>query len=470
MTRAEVFAQYPPHLDVEEINTLLAQELSQCNRKIVVLDDDPTGIQTVHGISVYTDWSKESFDKGFSNPDRLFFVLTNSRAFSEEETIKVHTDIGKALATHKKGYVLISRSDSTLRGHFPLETKVLKETIEENSDLHFDGEIMYPFFPEGGRYTASNIHYVETDGKMIPAGQTEFAKDKTFSYKNSDLAAYVEEKTKGEFLAEDVISISLKELREQDYDSITKKLLLAENFSKIIVNSLTYDDVKVFTIAFLRALAQGKNYMFRGAAGIVKVLGGISDKPLITKEEFAQYGNHHGGLVIVGSHVGKTTKQLEILQQQDGIEFIELNQHLVLDQAKFKKEIARVIQKAEENITAGRTAVVFTRRDRLDVESGDPEDELRLATEISEGITSIVDRLSIRPSFLIAKGGITSSSIGTDGLHVKEATVMGQILPGVPVWLTGEESKFPELPYVIFPGNVGDDDALVQAIAKLKSE
>ena len=56
-----------------------------------------------------------------------------------------------------------------------------------------------------------------------------------------------------------------------------------------------------------------------------------------------------------------------------------------------------------------------------------------------------------------AKGGITFSGIGTKALKVRRALVMGQIRPGIPVWQTGAESRFPGISYVIFPDNVGED-------------
>jgi len=40
-------------------------------------------------------------------------------------------------------------------------------------------------------------------------------------------------------------------------------------------------------------------------------------------------------------------------------------------------------------------------------------------------------------------------------------------LPGIPVWLTGPESLFPNTPYIIFPGNVGDDDSLKKIVTML---
>ena len=92
------------------------------------------------------------------------------------------------------------------------------------------------------------------------------------------------------------------------------------------------------------------------------------------------------------------------------------------------------------------------------------EDALLRSVKISYAVQSLVGRLTVTPSFVIAKGGITSSDIGTKALQVKKANVLGQIKPGIPVWQTGKESKFPQIPYIIFPGNVGEDSTLKEAV------
>ena len=164
----------------------------------------------------------------------------------------------------------------------------------------------------------------------------------------------------------------------------------------------------------------------------------------------------------MGSHVNKTTRQMEALRQcRCPLEFIEFNQHLVLQPGGLADETARVSALADQLIGQGHTVAVYTRRDRFDLPGGaGPEEQLRVSTEISDAVSAIVSNLTLRPSFLIAKGGITSSDVGTKALRVYRASVMGQVLPGIPVWKTGQESKFPGLPYIIFPGNVGDDQSL----------
>ena len=91
---ASVLAQYPQP-DTARLSAALAAEANANQRKIIVLDDDPTGVQTVHDIFVYTDWSIESLRKGFAAPEKLFFILTNSRGFTVAETTKAHIDIAE---------------------------------------------------------------------------------------------------------------------------------------------------------------------------------------------------------------------------------------------------------------------------------------------------------------------------------------------------------------------------------------
>lgn len=74
--------------DEERIDRLLKEVIRKSRRKIVVLDDDPTGVQTVHDVSVYTDWSEEAVLSGFKEENSLFYILTNSRGSTAAETEK----------------------------------------------------------------------------------------------------------------------------------------------------------------------------------------------------------------------------------------------------------------------------------------------------------------------------------------------------------------------------------------------
>lgn len=463
---AEVLSSYK-EIDEAAVDGLLNKEIAANNKKIVVLDDDPTGVQTVHDISVYTNWEKESIRQGFEEENHLFYVLTNSRGFTAGQTAKAHREIAAVVDEVAKEcgkeYIFISRSDSTLRGHYPLETEILKENYENNTGKTIDGEIICPFFKEGGRFTIGNVHYVKYGEELVPADETEFAKDKTFGYSTAVMPEYVEEKTEGAYKASDVTCISLEDIHNTDFDKIEEQLMAVKDFNKIIVNAIDYADVKVFCTALYRAMAKGKVFMFRTAAAIVKVMGGVSSQPLLTREQMVVKETENGGIIVVGSHTDKTTKQVECLKELADIEFIELDATLVKDDEAFEDEVKRCLEKEEECIKAGRTVCCYTTRALITADTGDREDELRLSVKISDAVQSLVGCLKITPSFVIAKGGITSSDVGTKALAVRKANVLGQIRPGIPVWQTGGESKFPMTPYVIFPGNVGEITTLKEA-------
>lgn len=467
---ASVLDSWIPY-DEKKLNDLLEKEIAASPAKIVVLDDDPTGVQTVHGVSVFTDWTPASVAKGFDEDERVFYILTNSRGLTAAQTSAIHKEIANTVARLGKDkgrpWLIMSRSDSTLRGHYPLETEILKEEIEKNG-LKVDGEIICPFFKEGGRYTINNIHYVRYGNTLVPAASTEFAKDKTFGYSSSDLREYVEEKTKGGHKASDVISISLDDLRACAFDKIEDQLLSAKDFQKIAVNAVDYDDLKAFCIPLCRALAKGRHFLFRTAASLVKVLGGISSRPLLTRDQMITTESPNGGIVVVGSHTQKTTAQLNKLLELPKARGIEFDSDLVLEgDEALSKEAERVAAESEKLISQGLTPVCYTKRKLLSLDADTSEKALLRSTRISEAVQSIVKNLKIAPSFVVAKGGITSSDVGVKALGVKRARVLGQIKPGIPVWRTDAESKFPNIPYIIFPGNVGEEDTLKEAVEVL---
>lgn len=462
------------YADVDEVTVdhILQKERESFHKKIVVLDDDPTGTQTVHGVYVYTDWEPSTLQQAFKAEEPMFFILTNSRSFSVEYTKAVHAEIALRIAQAAKEtnqeFIILSRGDSTLRGHYPLETQRMKDTLEEVTGSTIHGEIICPFFPEGGRFTMNDVHYVKEGLWLTPAGDTEFSKDKSFPYTSSHLGAYVEEKSNGAYLQTDCITISLESLRSLDLDSITKQLLNAANFAKIIVNAVDYIDLKIFCIAWLRAMKAGKQYLARCAAALPKILGNISDKPLLTKEDFASENVSHGGIIIIGSHVKKTTEQLDALMHASTpVTFLEFDVNSYFTEHGLEEEVKRILTEAEALIRSNQTVAVYTSRTLMMPPSEDKDKILEASVHISASLTQIVAGLHLKPRFIIAKGGITSSDVATKGLGIQKALVIGQIKKGIPVWLSGEESKFPHTPYIIFPGNVGEVNTLSEIVFEL---
>ncbi len=471
-----------PVADQEEIHRLYLEERKDFDRKIVVLDDDPTGVQTVHGVYVYTDWSPENLLEGMEEENQMFFLLTNSRSFSPEKTEEVHRALARrtveAARQTGKELLLVARGDSTLRGHYLLEPRVLRETLEEETGRKVHGLVICPFFCEGGRYTMEGVHYVREGEYLVPAGQTEFAADSTFGYQSSHLGEYVEEKSGGFYRKESCIHITMPYLRGKKYEEITSMLMAAEDFCPICVDAIAESDVEAFAICLLRAIKAGKEFVIRSAAAMPRVLGNVGSRPLLTRQELlggagedacqGENAQMYGGLVLAGSHVKKTTAQLESLKKSRvPAEFVEFRVNACFEPGGLEKETELVIERAEEIMGQGRTAVVYTSRRLLAPEGMTGEELLNLSVKISDAVTGVAAGLHRQPRFLIAKGGITSSDVGTRGLGVRKAMVAGQAAPGIPVWKTGPESRFPGLSYIIFPGNVGEEDSLRKMVEML---
>lgn len=437
--------------------------------KIVILDDDPTGTQTIHGLPVLTIWDVDSLKKELISSYNAFFILTNSRGLTQFEAINLAGEISLnlKLASTSTGVNLsvISRSDSTLRGHFPHEVDAVADVLE-NNNLPY---LICPFFLEGGRYTINDIHYVEEGTSLVPASQTAFARDATFGFNNSNLCRWVEEKTAGKILAEQVVSISINDIRKEGPKKITQILLNVPDNGACIVNAASYKDIEVIAAGLLDARSKGRHFLYRTAASFVRVRVGIIPKQkFLTKKDLVfdhNSGRSSGGLFIVGSYVPKTTAQVNALLNETDISPIKINVDNLLDPLCCEKEMEMAQAKANLSLEQGKDTLIYTSRDL--VLGNDPDASLKIGQAVSSGLINIVKGLNHQPRYLVAKGGITSSDVATMGLNIKRALVMGQALPGVPVWKTGMESKYPGMSYIIFPGNVGDDTALVQIQQKL---
>ena len=469
----DFFKKLSPVIPENKINKGWLSAVDKIKRKIIVLDDDPTGIQTVHSIPVYTSWDFSTLRQIMEDKHKLIYILTNSRALTSVETQRLHKQLARdlklvALEEGKK-FLLISRSDSTLRGHYPLENKTIYNELTKDEKI--DGEIIIPFFLEGGRFTFNDIHYIKEGDVLVPIGQTEFARDSVFGYKSSNLKEWIEEKTAGQYPAGQVISISLNMLRAKDIKGVLHKLLEIKNFNKVIVNAVEYTDIKVFLIALSESINRGKNYLFRTAASFVQVIGGINPKPLLTKETLYPKGKPSmPGLIIIGSYVQKTTRQMKKLAELSNLIWVEWDVSQAKTQECLRAEVDRVASEVKKGFNFEKDVCIYTSREyyRSNSQDQNNDKDLIFSSRISNGLVKVIQALKIRPGFLVAKGGITSSDIGVKGLNVRRAMVMGQIQPGIPVWKLGSESRFPGLPYIIFPGNVGTDDTLKKVVKILR--
>lgn len=429
---------------------------------IVVLDDDPTGTQTVYDVPVLTNWEVPTLVEEFSKATPLFYVLTNSRSLSPagaiELAMEVGTNIMDASRQTKHAFEIVSRSDSTLRGHFPAEVDALLQTLEMKQSVR----VIIPFFEEGGRYTIDDVHYVRQGQQLIPAAQTDFAKDVVFGYGSSNLKQWVEEKTQGKISASSVLSLSIDELRKKGPEHIVKRLVGFGSGGACIVNAADYRDLEVATLGLLKAQREGQRFLYRTAASFVRVRAGLSARPLLTANEMDSAADKAGGLIIVGSHVPRSSQQLAHVLQNAKVQSIELNVERILSPQCRDEEIREAVKFVEEALSQSRDVMVYTSRKLIT--GRNDEISLSIGNQVSQGLVEIVSSMSVRPRYILAKGGITSSDIATQSLGIVRARVLGQILPGVPLWRSGSESRFPDLPYIVFPGNVGEADAISKVV------
>lgn len=465
----ELRASFPPAWPDESLREAIADTVRRENLCVVALDDDPTGTQTMHDIWVVPDWRFEALRDSLADGEPALYILTNSRSLplaeAQDLNRKIAFELVRAAQAAGRQLVVVSRSDSTLRGHYPGEVDALAQALVEAGLPPFDGVCIAPCFFEGGRYTANDVHYVAEGSRLIPAAQTPYARDAVFGYAHSHLPDWVEEKTAGRVQAGDVTSISLEMLRQGGPDAVAGRLLSVHG-GVVVVNALEYRDLEVFVAGLYQARARGKHFLFRSAAGLVRTASGMAGRPLLTRADMVAPGENSGGLVIFGSHVPKSTAQLEALKQLPGIFLHELSVRRILDEAGRSSAIRQAVEQVNTAILAGKDAVVYTSREVL--VGNDHAALLLISQRVSTALVEITRSLSAKPRFLIAKGGITSSDIATQGLGVQRARVLGQILPGVPVWKLGPESRLPGMAYVVFPGNVGGPESVADIVSMLR--
>ena len=462
-SKSTTFSALPPvwPSDVLAANAAAATTSGQT---LVVLDDDPTGTQTVHDITVVTTWDVATLTAELAAAPACFYILTNSRSLTPAASRALHVELATnlraaSLATGRT-FVIASRSDSTLRGHYPLETDTLSSALGP-----FDATFLTPYFEAGGRYTLNDTHYVAEGDRLVPAADTPFARDAAFGYRTSHLPSYVEEKTAGRTRAADVATISLDDLRSGGPLAVAEKLRALPRGAVCIVNAAAPRDIEIFAAATLAAESTGSRFIYRTAAGFVAARIGQSPQHTLLSPAAFSTSSFYGGLTLVGSYVPKTTAQLTALLATSAVTPIELDVTALLDAPRRPAALAAALAQTNTALGAGRDTVVYTSRELIT--SSDPAASLTIGRRVSDTLVALVRGLAVAPRYLIAKGGITSSDTATLGLDVRRALVLGQALPGVPVWQLGPEARFPGLGYVVFPGNVGSDTALADLVARL---
>ncbi|MDJ0729933.1 MAG: four-carbon acid sugar kinase family protein [Crocosphaera sp.] len=432
--------------------------------KIIVLDDDPTGSQTVHSCLLLMQWDVETLKLGLRDEVPIFFILTNTRALTPQKAAEVTKEVCQNLkialeAEEIQDFLIVSRSDSTLRGHYPIETDVIAEELGG-----FDAHFLIPAFFEGGRQTLNSVHYLNIEGKLTPVHETEFAKDSVFAYHYSYLPDYVEEKTKGRIKTTEVERFLLADIRQGS----SERLMQLQGNQCAVVDGEKQEDLDKFAQDLLSAAASGKRFLFRSAASILTSLAQLGQQP-IAAEAMAEYKpTDKPGVVVVGSHVKKTTQQLQDLLTQSDVVGIEVDVRELRDYPDHKDTLLNnILEQVKTVYEQGKTPVVYTSREELTFET--VQKRLDFGVAVSSLLMEVVQGLPHDISFLISKGGITSNDVLSTGLKLQAVRLLGQVLAGCSMVRTEKDHPlFPNLPVVLFPGNVGNVQGLTTVYSRLK--
>ncbi|MCU1567399.1 MAG: hypothetical protein JWQ56_2336 [Pseudarthrobacter sp.] len=490
---ADVLAAYPAEVRIpaELVANTLAASNAETPRVLVVLDDDPTGTQSVADLPVLTRWDVQDFIWAFGQSKPAVYVLTNTRSLDPAEAAARNEQVVRnafaaagSPAELRLGFV--SRSDSTLRGHYPLEPDVIAATVADVSGEKTDGVVLVPAFPDAGRVTLGGIHYMrgtgEAAGTLTPVSETEFAKDASFGFTTSVMADYVQEKSEGRFAADSVIVLDLNIIRAgaaaQDAadgaqisaNTIADAIEAATDSTPIVADIVTENDLRALSLGLEEAERRGKKLLYRVGPPFGRARIGQEIRTELSGAE-AYAGNtpsQAGGLIVVGSHVGVTTRQLKALtEQHSAARIVEIDVEKLLGDTA-QEHLDHTVDTVVEALRSG-DVVVHT--SRLLIKTDDPAESLRIARTVSAAVVAVVNRTlkTFPPRFVIAKGGITSSDVAAHGLEIRHAIVRGPMLPGIVSLWEPVDGPAKGIPYIVFAGNVGDDQSLADVTRKLSN-
>ncbi|MGI5130012.1 four-carbon acid sugar kinase family protein [Pseudonocardia sp. CA-107938] len=469
MNESELLASYPPEVEIPAGE--VAASVAASGRTLVVLDDDPTGTQSVSELPVLTRWARADFEWAFAQHAPAVYVLTNTRSLGPAEAQARNREVVRNALSAAGGAALafVSRSDSTLRGHFPLEPEVIADELAQASGARTDAVVIVPAFPDAGRVTIGGTHYMRDGaGGLVPVAETEFARDATFGFTRSRLAEYVEEKSGGRYPARDVIVLDLHVIRG-GAGAIADALDGATGGVPAVADVVTENDLRALALGLAEAERRGKNLLYRVGPPFVRGrIGQEVRAPLTAAEAFGgRPPADGGGLVVIGSHVGLTTRQFDVLRaEHPRARVVELRVDDLLCGTgdSLDPVVADVIAGLEQG-----DVVLHTSRTLVTGDS--PDESLGIARTVSAALVAVVRRTLDRhpPRFVVAKGGITSSDVASEGLQIRHAIVRGPMLPGIVSLWEPVGGPAAGIPYVVFPGNVGDDRSLLDVVRVLTS-
>jgi len=439
--------------------------------KLIVLDDDPTGSQTVHSCPLLLRWDANSLRQGLAHPSPLLFVLANTRALEPEAACERVREICQALkpllaesvaAGRWDRWMVICRGDSTLRGHFPLEADVVAEELGP-----FDSTLLVPAFIGGGRTTVQGMHLLHGE----PVHRSAFAQDGFFSYSTSYLPDWVEEKSAGRIATDQVEIVTVLELNQASesqaaFDSLCRRLQSFHRNVIVTLDAQTDEHINILGSIVRCVHGSGHRMMAQSAASFLSGLADLPPQPLSphalpTLRRCTEAGYSMPGLVVVGSHVPLADMQLRCILSDpctEGIEICADNILTILDGSASDQNLVSLVEdltvQVQIILDQNLTPVLFTSRgERASMSS---QQRRWLGDALAGSMARVVRQLSPQLGYVISKGGITTHAILADGLKMRVVELQGQLLPGLSFVMADT------LPVVTFPGNLGDRSTLYE--------
>jgi uncharacterized protein YgbK (DUF1537 family) len=438
----------------------------------VIMDDDPTGSQAVHDLPVVLVPDADVVASALREGSPSVFVLTNTRSLPEAEAValtsRLTTSIREKMG-NPAGLRFVSRSDSTLRGHIVAEVEVLKKDRQNSGYDPYAAILMAPAYFEAGRVTAGGIQWARVDGQLVPVAETEFARDATFGYAVSDIGELIRQRSAP--AAATVGLVSLTDIRSGGVGRVVDILCSTSGGQWLVIDALDYSDYEVVALAVMEAESKGFAFAYRTGPSFIRALLGVEQKGPLTRYEI--YGTTGAatvetkGLIVIGSHTNLTNRQLARVLETGSVTHVEMPVALMSEGDW--ESIVETTSRAVAGAITQRHVVLSTSRHLIT--GSDRDESLAIARRVSRALSEIVRRvvLGSPPRWIIAKGGITSHDLAATALGIRRAWLLGQIFPGqVSVFRPEDAVTACEgIPFVVFPGNVGDQDSLAHSIAVL---
>ena len=446
--------------------------------KVVVIDDDPTGSQTVHSCPLLLHWDVEDLRVGLRHSSPLMFLLADTRALTEEQAGQRNREIAANLdaalsaeGLQRSDLLVVSRGDSTLRGHGVLEPAALAQCFGP-----FDATFHIPAFLEGGRTTVNGVHLL----RGVPVHTTAFACDRVFSYTTSDLSDWLEERSRGAIQADDVVRISGRELDAacgSGLPTLIERLRQLGGNAAVVVDAERQSQLTAFAAA-VRSLRREKRFLFRAAASLVKALADPGVQPLDAQGLAAlrrrdDRGCRLPGLVMVGSHVPLADQQLELLLAEDACVPIEISVPRIARVLEgpipdlLMADLERVWrEQLQHALVRGATPVLFSSRGEW--RGGSEREGRRLSRELARLMARLTAAMAPSLGYLISKGGTTTQTLLGAGLALRSLHLEGQLLPGLSL-VRPSDGRLQQLPILTFPGNLGDAGTLLLAWQRMEA-